>query len=194
MAKTIPQENMAQPGRQSVIKPLFVSLGFIFALIYGVIAFNTGDALWFATNTEVSQPLRIVIRDGGERTVYQPGDPAFETLAPVVEQAISDLNNNALIEIGLSDITLADYNDKYTVMEIHYDQPIKFGTTFRTGEPTHLLVPITGRHSGAGLFFRGDTNEWFYGALRMADPIPLYDALADLGYEGRVYNPATAEE
>jgi hypothetical protein len=193
MAKTMHQP-MAHPARNSVLKPLFVSLGFIILLIYSVIAFNTGDAFWFLANTEVSQPLRIIVRHEGERIVYQPGSAEFNQLAPLVEQSISSLNNNALIDIGLSDVTLEDYNNVYTVVEVHYDQPIKFGTTFRTGSPTQLLIPITGRHSGAGLFFRGNTNEWFYGALRMADPLPLYAALADLGYEGEVFNPATAND
>lgn len=193
MAKTIQQE-MGHPARNNVLKPFLVSLGFIFALIYGLIAFNTGDALWFAANTEVSQPLRIIIRDQGERIIYQPGDPEFDILSPLVEQSISSLNNSALIEIGLSENTLTDYNNTFTVMEIHYDQPIKFGTTFRTGEPTQLLIPITGRHAGAGLFFRGNADGWFYGALRMGDPMPLYTTLNELGYDATVLDPSQTSD
>ncbi len=182
MAKSIPQ-HMPVSDRNNIMSPFFVSLGFIVALIYTVIAFNTGDAFWFVANTELSQPVRIIIHHEGEQLVYRPNDPEFVLLAPVVEEAISALNNNALVGIGLSDVTLNDYATQDTVLEVHYSQAIKFGTPFRTGSPTRLLFPISGRHSGIGLFFLGNNTEWFYGALRMADPLPLY------GYEGRVYNP-----
>ena len=180
MTKSVPQH--FDSDRQNILRPFLVSLGFIFFLIYSLVAFNTGDAFWFIATTNVSAPLQIIIYDEGERIVYQPGDPEFERLTSLIEDAISRLNNNALIGIGLSDVTLDDYANLYTVMEVHYDAPIKFGTAFRTDTPTRLLFPLTGRHAGIGLFFRGNNEEWFYGALRMADPLPLYNVLEELGY------------
>lgn len=185
MAKTVAQT----PRNMNVLKPLLVSIGFVLFIIYALISMNTRDWLWFMANTEISEPVRIIVKNDGERLTYMPGDAEFERLAPVIETAISDLNNTALIDVGLSDNTLEDYNELYTVVEVHYDNPLKFGTHFRTGEPTELLFPITGRHSGTGLFFRGNKGEWHYGALRMADPAILYSELQAMGFESAAGSP-----
>lgn len=173
-------------------KPLIVSGLVLFGIIYTVIVFNTGNLLWFMSRAEVSDPIRIVIVDKGERITYQPGDPEFDKLRTAISASASQLDNNNLIGIGLSESTIHDYETQYTVMEVHYAYPIKFNTSFRVGEPTVLLFPITGRHAATGLFFRGSRGEWWYGALRMDNPEPLYNALEELGYKATVYDPSSA--
>ena len=183
-----------QEPRNNILRPMFVSLSFIFAVIYGVISFNTGSFLWFYSNTSEAQVTHILIINQGERILYRPGDPEFERLAPVISQSISDLNNNQVVGLGLSDVTLNEYQTRFTVMEVHFDRPLDFGTSFRSGSPTRLLFPITGRHAATGLFFRGSTESWMYGALRMQDPAPLYTSLEGLGFKAAVYSPDSSTE
>lgn len=45
-----------------------------------------------------------------------------------------------------------------------------------------FIIPIEGRHAKGGLVFRGARGQWWYGAVRMADPAPIYMTLAQLGY------------
>lgn len=184
---------MYQEARNNVLRPLMVSVIFIFAVIYLVISFNSGGFLWFLSNTSEAQPIRIIIINNGDKILYRPGDAEFEQLTPVIQNAISNLNNSSLVGIGLSDVTLEEYQTRFTVMEVHYDRPLDFGTSFRTGEPTKLLFPITGRHAAVGLFFRGNSEEWMYGALRMQDPRPLYNSLEELGFKAAVYAPGSTE-
>ncbi len=184
---------MYQEPRNNVLKPLLVSIFFIFAVIYIVISFNSGGFLWFLSNTGEAEPIRIIITDNGEKILYRPGEPEFEKLVPVIREAISNLNNNSLVGIGLSEVTLEEYQTRFTIMEVHYDRPLDFGTSFRTGEPTKLLFPITGRHAAVGLFFRGDSDEWMYGALRMQDPSALYTSLEEMGFKAAVYAPGSTE-
>lgn len=165
-------------------KPLLVTIIFAVGLVYVSVAASSRDFLWFISGTNDAEIVRIIMVDAGVRTVFQPGDAEFEAIRSGLNTSLSEIDNNNLLPIGLSDETIIDYDTKDTIMEIHYDEPIKFHLPFRTGEPDALLFPISGRHAGSGVFFRGDAreNEWWYGGLRMADPAPLYNALAETGY------------
>lgn len=188
-------EYQHKEARNNVLRPLFVSLTFLFLVIYGVLAFNSGGFFWFLSNTAEAEPIRIIIIDNGDKILYRPGEPEFEALTPVIRDAISDLNNNSLVTIGLSDVTLEEYQTRFTVMEVHYDRPLDFGTSFRTGNnTTRLLFPITGRHAAVGLFFRGNEDGWMYGGLRMQDSDPLYTSLEELGFKAAVFAPTGSND
>ncbi len=167
----------------NVVRAFLVTILAFGSIIYGVIAWNAQNWLWFLSNAELSEPMRIVITDQGGRVAFTPEDEEFAPLALAVSTAVSTLDNSDLLPLGLSKQTLSDYDARYVVMEVHYARPIRFNTTFRAGEPSNLLIPITGRHAGNGIFFRGDKGEWWYGAMRMADPTPLYSELIRLGYQ-----------
>ena len=181
---------MSQPQQGSnVVRAFLVTALAFFAIGYGVIAWNANNLLWFLSTAELSAPLRIVINDRGERIAFTPEDPEFEPLAEAIAASVSELNNSDLLPIGLSEQTLADYDSQFVVMEVHYSRPIEFNTSFRAGEPSNLLIPITGRHAGDGIFFRGERGEWWYGGLRMADPEPLYEELRRLCYQPQRFQP-----
>ena len=128
--------------------------------------------------------------DHGERTVLNPGHPAFDTLVDAATQSLSKLNNSGIVDVGLSEQTLTDYATDSLVLELHFDSPVVFNTAARTGKPTQLLIPIEGRHADGGLVFRGEQGEWWYGAVRMADPQPLLLALEQMGYLVSTAQPA----
>lgn len=169
------------PKQANVFSLIIVTIICFLVIAYAVIAANAGNALWFLSNVEVSDPMRLVISVDGERVAYQPGDREYEQLVPIITEAVTDISNNDLLPIGLSENTLEHYRNNGVHIEVHYPRPIKFNTIFRAGEPTNLLIPIDGRHAGNGTFFRGDKDGWWYGALRMSNPDPLYQELAAMG-------------
>ena len=173
---------MNHPNKIRVLEPFIGLAIFIVAAIYLVNVFNTGNWMWFRGNTVNVRPSRIVIVDNGERTILNPGHPAFTPLVEAATQSLSELNNSGIVDIGLSEQTLSDYARDSLVLELHFDSPVVFNTAARTGKPTQLLIPIEGRHADGGLVFRGDKGEWWYGAVRMADPQPLLLALEQMGY------------
>lgn len=181
---------MNQPTKMRVLEPFIGMALFIVATVYLVNAFNTGNWFWFRGNTVNVRPSRIVIVDHGERTVLNPGHPAFNSLIEAATQSLSDLNNSGIVDVGLSEQTLSDYANDSLVLELYFDSPVVFNTAARTGKPTQLLIPIEGRHANGGLVFRGDKGEWWYGAVRMADPQPLLLALEQMGYLVTVSQPA----
>lgn len=181
---------MKQQSYWRVLQP-FIWMGiFIVAVFYLINVFNTGNWFWFRNNAVNVRPSRMVIWHEGERILVQPGHPDFIPLADAAERSLSHLNNTALIDIGLSEETLEYYTKNGVTIELYFDTPVTFNSIARTGSPTQLLIPIEGRHAGAGLVFLGGNGRWWAGAIRMADPTPLLNTLAQLGYTAVVSEPS----
>ncbi len=173
-----------------VIQPFLWMVIFIVAVFYLINAFNTQNWFWFQNSAVNVRPSRILILHEGERIMVQPGHPNYDLLADAIESSLSHLNNSALVDVGLSEETLADYAAAGLTLELYYDQPVIFNSMARTGKPTQLLIPIEGRHAGSGLVFLGGNGRWWIGAIRMADPSPLMAVLSQLGYTAVVTEPA----
>jgi hypothetical protein len=183
--------HQAYPNKQvKIIEPFLIFLVIGLGIIYFVNALNSGSWTWFLQRTVNVTPSRIVLVDHGERTIFQPGQAEFNMLTEAAAQSLSKLSNNDLVSIGLSEQTLEDYATNSVLLELYFDSPVVFDTVARTGEPTQLLIPIEGRHSLGGYVFRGAKGEWWFGAVRMADPHPLYSALEHLGIMAEANQPA----
>lgn len=171
-----------QPTKIRVWEPLLIIVLAMVGIIYIVNVFNTGDWLWFQSTTLDATPDRLRIRHYGEETFIQSGHNDYQQLAEVLNRAISDFNNTALIDVGFGKETLTYYDTKGVVLELFYDNPLEFRAPFRAGNPTQILIPIEGRHAGRNYFFRGNKGEWWFGAMRMSDSTELYATLETLGY------------
>lgn len=181
---------MKQQSTLKVLQP-FIWMGiFIVAVFYLINVFNTGNWFWFRNDAVDVRPSRMIIYRDGERILVQPGHPDFIPLADAVERSLSHLNNTALVDIGLSEETLAYYTENGVTLELYFDKPVTFNSIARTGKPTQLLIPIEGRHAGGGLVFLGGNGKWWAGAIRMADPTPLLQTLAQLGYTAVAVDPS----
>lgn len=183
---------MKHPNKIRVIEPFLTLALFAVAAVYLLNALNTGNWFWFKGNALHVRPSRIVVVDHGKRTLITPGQPHFNALADAAEASLSKLNNTDLIAIGLSEQTLADYNEDSLVVELYFDHPVVFNSMARAGEPTQLLIPIEGRHAGGGYVFRGAQGEWWHGAVRMADDTPLMAALYEMGFEAALAASASS--
>lgn len=168
--------------RKSLWEPILIFVATIGLLVYGVITAISGDALWFLGGTSLSDPQRIVIRVAGVETVLTSNSPGYEILAKATRKALASFITSTPIPLGLSAQTLEDYQHRYTVLELYYDEPVNFHLPFDEGQPTALLIPIQGRHAGHGYVFRGGNGEWWARPLRMSDEGPILDALSALGY------------
>lgn len=177
---------LRHPKQIKVWEPLALFLGITLFIIYAIAALNAQDWLWFASNTVDVTPDRIVIWQDGKRIMIQPGHEDFIKLSQAANASLHDFNNTDLINVDFNQETEAFYAKQGVLVELYYDHPIDFHAPFRTGHPTQLAVPISGRHAGKDYFFRGDKGEWWFGAMRMTDSIPLLTAMAELGYSNEV--------
>ena len=181
---------MNEPRKIKVIEPFLTFLVVGLAIFYAINVFNTGNLVWFRNNATLEIPDRIVIYDHGQEIVLLPGHDNFNELANASVNALSKFNNTDLVPIGLSEQTLSDYETKSVVMILHYNRPVQINSIARIGEPTQLLIPIEGRHASGNYVFLGTRGEWLAGALRMADPSPLYLALETMGIVVASVQPA----
>ena len=182
---------MNHPNKIKVVEPFLVLILVAGAIIYLLNVLNSGSWLWFQGKAAVLEPpARIVIVENGERTVLQPGTEFYNELSEAAVLALSKFSNTDLVSIGLSDQTLADYAENSLVVELYFDKPLQFNTLARTGDPTQLLIPIEGRHAAGAYVFRGAAGEWWFGAVRMADPSPIYAVLQQMGYRAAVFQSA----
>lgn len=166
----------------SVLQPFLILIGAFLLIAYLVGALNSGNWLWFSPVQPDYEPSRILVRERGQSIEYRPGDPGFGELAAALDTVLSDFTNADLVPLGLSDVTLQEYQETAVVMEIFYPGDIRFNTPVRMRNLDRLLIPIEGRHAGKGYVFLGNETRWLSGALIMADPEPLMDALRGLGH------------
>lgn len=151
-------------------------------IVYAVNAINAQDWLWFTSQATVIEPVEIVVVENGNRKTLVPGHADFAQVSAAAKEALAEIDSTDLINLGLSDETLGYFDESGVLLELYFRKPVVFHTQFRAGEPTQILIPLEGRHAGNGYFFRGADGEWWYGAIRMANPKPLYDAMVALGY------------
>ena len=162
---------------------LFIIVGLIiFGVFYAVGWMNTGNPLWILPVQPEYEPQRIVIHHDGEQTVLQKGTPGFIELTDAFNIAFSDFTNADLIPIGLSQSTLDDYNVSGTVVQIFYNQNIRFNTPVRMRNINQLLIPIEGRNSGDRYVFMGNNGKWLAGAMAMTSDAAIRETLSELGY------------
>ena len=164
--------------RTRLWEPLLVLAGFVIVVLYAVTAFSSEDLMWFWPQSMMPEPSKIVVHKAGRELVFEPGASGFDLLAQASMEAFSQLDVPSLIEIGLSEVTLERYWTQFTVVEFFYDEELDFHVPFQAGNPTQLLFPIEGTHSGRGWFFRGAHGEYWFGAMRVEKPQLIIDAVA----------------
>lgn len=168
----------------SILQLILTVGGVLLFLIYAVGALNTGNWLWFSPVQPDYEPSRILVRQQGQSFEYTPGQPGFDSLAAALDTSFADFTNSDLVPLGLSDETMAEWNESGVVVEVYYGQDIRFNTAVRMRNINQLLIPIEGRHSGNRYVFMGNEGGWIVGALTMADETALRDALRQLGHIG----------
>ncbi|GAX62449.1 midasin [Candidatus Scalindua japonica] len=108
---------LKHPSKIRIIEPLLTLVVFGVAAIYMLNVFNTGNWFWFRGTTTEINPSRIVIVENGERTLLQPGAANFETISMAVQDSLAKFSNSDLINIGLSEQTMQDYESESLIVE-----------------------------------------------------------------------------
>jgi hypothetical protein len=170
--------------KPSILKPLIILVLTIGAIFYLVGLLNTGNPMWPLRSQPTFTPSRVVIRDSGTVTTYEPGDITFDALSAALDSSFSAFTNANLVPLGLSDETLRSYDDGGLVVEVYYPAPIQFNTPARMDNIDQLLIPMRGRHAGNGYAFVGSDGLWLAGALVMRSDEALRTVLRQLGYLG----------
>jgi hypothetical protein len=167
--------------RTHPLKMVLMLGAFILAILYGTIAFTTGDLFWFVKRFH-SRPARIAVYYAeGKRAELRPGDPGFDLLSNAIQAALSE-GLERPSGIGMSDASLLDAYTRYVTVEAFFSHPVKLHAWFDTGQPTRMLFPITGRHSDLSIVVLGQGGKYLANPPVLKTIQPIRDALDQLGY------------
>jgi hypothetical protein len=171
--------DLGSPVRNWALTGFLLLIGLALAVVCNI-TMATRDPLWFQTGF-ADLPGRIVVYHAGQQAELRPGDPGFDQLAEAVR---SSLAQGAVrkAEIGLSPNSQQEAYEKNVSVEAFFDEPVKLHAPFPTGQPTHMLFLITGRHSDLPLVFMGNDGRYRGNTAELRTITPIREAVASLGY------------
>ncbi|MDQ4078166.1 MAG: hypothetical protein M3220_18205 [Chloroflexota bacterium] len=154
------------------LEVILIPLLVIGAIIYGVIAFSSGDPLWLLPGDFNVEPAAIEVYHEGERVVLEPGDPTFEALTAELNEQID--KQVGYYEHGVRPQVLESAKEKSTAVIFVYDEVINIRTQWNLGEPTHIFIPVTGSLSRQNMVFTGVGDRFGHGGLVLEDLTEFY--------------------
>jgi len=170
-----------QPGSNANLLRMIVVVALFFLItIYGTISFSSNDWLWFTRGFD-ARPVQVIIYNQGEQNQLSPGDAGFSEIAEAIRVSMAR-GVARQSGIGISPESVNDAYTNYVTVEAIFAQPFKLHAWFNTGNPTHVLIPITGRHSDLSVVFLGRNGNYSTNAPAMKDLQPVRDTLKSLGY------------
>ncbi len=153
------------------------SVIFAIALVVGAVVFCSGalanaDPLWFLPYSNETPAYIVVHQDGCSVTIL-PGQSGFDELTAALNQALSQIDGYEQ-GFGLSADSLKEYRSgKERVVEVYFDKPIKIHVPYRFGDPSNLLIPLTGPFAETRTLFGGRDGDYWGGALRLKTTEPV---------------------
>lgn len=167
---------MEEARSPKILSFVIVMLVIVALSIWFFVALPDQDWLWFLPifNEQASE-IRLY-RNGQEIRLF-PGDPGYDELNRAINTALSGIK--AKLGGGVSEATLEDYYNKYSAVEVLYDEPIIIHSHHAFRKCDKLLFPLSGRHHDPPRVFGGSyaRRDYRAGALVLKNPGPLLEAV-----------------
>ncbi len=141
------------------------------AIVFCVGALANADPLWFLPYSNVT-PAYIVVHQNGCDVTLLPGQMGYDELTAALNQSLAQIDGYES-GFGLTVESLSDYRKKERAVEAYFDKPIKIHVPYRVGDPTNILIPITGYFADTRSLFSGRERDYWAGALRLKTTEPL---------------------
>jgi len=146
-----------------------------------IIAFNTGDMLWFYPVFD-EIPVGITLRCNGETTEIRPGNPAFAAVNNAVNEVIS--SSKRWDDLSLSDATWEEYqtSDNVVVLILAYDPPARIHSSYKFMKRIDtIVIPLVGRHAQYNTLFGRMGDYIAAGSFHFKTMAPIEEALQAQG-------------
>ncbi len=137
----------------SVWNLIIIVVLLIVLIVYSIIAFATGDWLWFSTSFRET-PNAIVLHCYGDTTDLDPGSFHFAKFKEIMNESMS--GRKRWDPLTMSEETYVEYqtNPQMIVVEYFYPEPIRVHSSYKFySNVDNLVVPIEGRHSQTNAVF-----------------------------------------
>ncbi len=140
-------------NQPSILSLIIIVLVVVAVVVYAIIAFATGDWLWFSTNFRET-PNAIVLHCYGETTSIDPASFHFSKFKQFMNEGMS--GRKRWDPLTMSEETYQDYqtNDQMVVIEFFYPEPVRVHSSYKFySHVDNLVVPLEGRHSQTNAVF-----------------------------------------
>jgi hypothetical protein len=165
----------------SLLQMLPVVVVIVAVAYYGVIALNTGDALWFRSEFS-AVPVRMIVYCYGEDQPVNPIDADFEPLNNLVNVALS--GDKRWDPRSMSDVTYEDYrtHPRMVALELRYSPAVRVHSRYKFFSRVDTLIfPLEGRHAEYNPVFGRHIDEMVPGMFQLGDSAPIRDYLRTQG-------------
>ncbi len=171
----------ANPNSPSLLKAGISGVVIFGLVVFAVIAFNTGDILWFWPIFNETPDL-ISVNCYGKGVDVQPGTTAFQAINSVVNSSLTGVKR--WDQTSMSDVTLEEYKTSSSVMvlELHYDPPVMVHSQYAFMKSVNwLVIPLVGRHADTNAVFGIEGSYIDPGSYHIKNTAPLLTALQEQG-------------
>jgi hypothetical protein len=148
-------------------------------LIYGIIALNTGDWLWFSPVFDY-QPSAMTVYCFGEKVSIPAGSDHFSALVEIVNQTLS--GRKRWDSLTMSDETYREYqtDPDMMVVELAYPAPIRVHSRYKYfSNVDKIIIPLLGRHAQTKAVFGRRFDFPAAGSFHVETTAPIMDYLVE---------------
>ncbi len=174
---------MAEPrsSSPSLLKAVIAGVVIFGAILFFVVAMNTGDLLWFwPIFKEV--PIGMTVNCYGKTVQIEPGQPAFEAVNNAVNSSLTGVKR--WDQTSMSDVTYEEYktSSQVVVLMLHYDPPVTVHSQYAFFKAVNwLIIPLVGRHAPTDAVFGIEGGYTDPGSYHVNSTAPIADALQAQG-------------
>ncbi len=171
----------AKPNTPSVLKAGISGVVVFGLILFGVVALNTGDILWFWPVFNET-PVGIVVNCYGKNVHVEPGTTAFLAVNTAVNNSLSGVKR--WDETTMSEATYQDYQTDAAVMVLmlHYDPPAIVHSQYAFMKSVNwLVIPLVGRHADTNAVFGIEGAYIDPGSYHVNNTAPIVNALQAQG-------------
>ena len=141
----------------SILNLIIIVIPVVAVVVYLMIAFATGDWLWFSANFRET-PNAIVLHCYGETTNLDPASFEYSKLKQIMNESMS--GRKRWDSLTMSEATYQEYqtNPQMVVLEFFYPEPVRVHSSYKFySSVDNLVIPIDGRHAQTKAVF-GQAN------------------------------------
>ncbi len=168
-------------NQPSVLNLAVTALVILVTAVYGIIALNTEDALWFWP-TFAETPRSIVIHCYGQDVTVAPGTAHFEALTLLVNDGLSGRKN--WDGLSMSDDTYLAYqtSPQMLALEMTYAPPVRVHSIYKYFSSVDtMVIPLVGRHAQTNPVFGRVRDVMTAGSLHLETTAPMLDYVQSQG-------------
>ncbi len=143
----------------------------IVGLVYGIVALNTQDVIWFVSSFS-ERPTQITINCYGNKVFIRPEDARYEGLTTKVNEILS--GKKYWDGLTISDETFTEYetSSEMVIMELFYAPRVRIHSFYKYfSDLDSIILPLEGRHAKTNAVFGRRNNKNTAGSLHF-DHVP----------------------